>query len=128
MTMRRFLLDNDGSNITYNLGEDVTGAVEEVWAKRAIITEFMVQVSAILRDTDRRILFGARVPTTPAGCRRLGFDLEAWAGGNLMDLVVVCPFLTTNWRIPFRDFHGVCGSVLAQGRAPKTRGLSDIQN
>lgn len=88
----------------------LSGTPAEVWEKRDIITEFTAQVRAILRANGRKILLGARVPTTPAGCRNLGFDLAGWAGRELVDLLVVCPFLTTDWHIPIADFRELLGN------------------
>ena len=89
----------------------LSGTPEEVWAKRGIITDFTEKVRGILNDAGRRILLSARVPTTTAGCRRLGFDLEEWSRRGLLDLLVVCPFLTTDWQIPVGDFRALMGDA-----------------
>lgn len=88
----------------------LSGNPEDVWQKRRIITDFTAQVRDILGRAGRRIALSARVPATTEGCRRLGFDLAEWAGRGLIDLLVVCPFLTTDWRIPIRDFRGLLGN------------------
>jgi hypothetical protein len=84
----------------------LSGTPEQIWEKREVLTEFMAQVRAMVGG---RILLGARVPTTPAGCRRLGVDLSAWACRELVDLLVVCPFLTTEWHVPIADFRALLG-------------------
>jgi len=83
----------------------LSGTPEEVWAKREIVTEFTREVRAILRRGGRKLLLAARVPTTPAACRRLGFDLAAWGREGLVDLVVTCPFLTSEWVLPLDDMR-----------------------
>lgn len=85
----------------------LSGKQEEVWAKRSIITEFMSQVRSILNESGNKILLSARVPTSPVGCRMLGFDIHEWAEQGLIDLLVVCPFLTTEWSIPFDEFRNL---------------------
>ncbi len=87
----------------------LSGSPEEVWGKRGIITEFTAQVRKVLGGTGREILLGTRVPTTPSGCRSLGFDLAQWAKHSLIDFLVVCPFLTTDWRIPIAEFRDLLG-------------------
>jgi len=85
----------------------LSGTPEEVWEKRGHITGFLAEVRRILDSSGRRILLGARVPTTPAGCRWLGFDLAAWARHELVDLLTVCPFLSTEWSIPVSDIRAL---------------------
>jgi len=81
----------------------LSGTPEEVWEKREIITEFTREVRAILSGGERKILLGVRVPTTPAACRRLGFDLAAWGREGLVDIMVTCPFLTSEWLLPLGE-------------------------
>jgi len=85
----------------------LSGTPEEVWTKRDIITEFTRDVRSILNKGGRKILLSVRVPTTPAGCKRLGFDLEAWGKQHLVDMVILCPFLTTEWLLPFGDIRSL---------------------
>ena len=89
----------------------LSGTPEEVWEKREIITAFTAKVRAILSGAGRKILLGARTPTTPAGCRRLGFDIAEWAGRGLVDLLVACPFLTTEWHVPVAAFRALMGET-----------------
>lgn len=81
----------------------LSGTPDEVWEKRAIITDFIREVRAVLGRGGSEILLSTRVPTTPAGCRRLGFDLAAWGREGLVDIVVTCPSLTTEWSMPIDE-------------------------
>lgn len=83
----------------------LSGTSEQVWDKRNIITEFMRQLREIVSRSGRKILLSARVPTNPVGCRRLGFDLTEWGRRGLVDLLVICPFLTTEWRVPVNEMR-----------------------
>jgi len=85
----------------------LAGTPAQVWAQRAVITDFIAQVRAVLDASGHRLSLAARVPTTLAGCRHLGFDIGAWASRELIDYLVVCPFLTTDWSIPVADFRAV---------------------
>jgi hypothetical protein len=87
----------------------LSGTPEEVWAKREIVTDFVGRVRAILATAGRPISLAARVPTTPAGCRQLGFDIAAWAAQGMLDLLVICPFLTTEWQVPVAPFRDLMG-------------------
>jgi hypothetical protein len=89
----------------------LSGSPEQVWEKRQVLTDFTAQVRDILNEAGRRILLSARVPTTPAGCRRLGMDVAEWCRRGLVDLLVVCPFLTTDWRIPIQSFRDLMGGA-----------------
>ena len=88
----------------------LSGDPEQVWAKRDVITAFMADVRALLEASGRRILLGARVPTTPAGCRRLGLDLAEWGKRGLLDLLTICPFLTTEWTLPVAEIRALLGA------------------
>lgn len=83
----------------------LAGTPEQVWDKRQVLTDFTAEVRKILDASGRRILLGARVPTSPAGCRYTGMDVAEWARRGLVDLLVACPFLTTDWQIPVHKFH-----------------------
>lgn len=87
----------------------LSGTPDEVWQKRDIMTEFTAEVRRLLKSTGRQILLCARVPTTNAGCKRLGFDIKTWAQRDLIDLLVPCPFLTTDWQIPVDEFRDLLG-------------------
>jgi len=81
------------------------GTPEEVWEKRAALTEFTAQARQVLRQGRAHLQLAARVPPTVAGCRSLGMDLAEWTRQGLVDFLVLCPFLTTNWQIPFDEFR-----------------------
>ena len=87
----------------------LSGAPDEVWEKRSVITEFTKQVRMLISGTRRDLLLCARVPTTPAGRRRMGFHIDEWARQGLVDALVVCPFLTTDWTIPISEFRDLLG-------------------
>jgi hypothetical protein len=83
----------------------MSGSPDEVWNKREIITGFIGQVRQILKRMGQNKLLSVRVPTTPEACRRLGFDLAAWGKLHLVDIVVPCPFLTTEWLMPVGEMR-----------------------
>jgi len=88
----------------------LSGTPEQVWEKREIITDFLREVRAVLRRGGRKIMLGVRVPTSPSGWRRLGFDLAAWGREGLVDIVVTCPFLTTEWMLPIGELRALLGN------------------
>ncbi len=61
------------------------------WELREHVTEFMRSVRAMLLDVAKRrgrpFLLAARIPRNLEGCRADGFDIEAWAGENLVDIL-----------------------------------------
>jgi hypothetical protein len=83
----------------------LSGTLEEIREKRQIMTELVSSVRRMLDDTGRRVLLSVRVPSSPEGCERLGLDLGQWAALNLVDMIVTCPFLTTDWRISIDAFR-----------------------
>lgn len=89
----------------------LSGTPDEVWAKRQVITDFMAEVRAILARAKRPILLAARTPTTPPGWRTLGFDVAEWVRQGLLDFLVVCPFLSTEWQIPVAPLRQALGQT-----------------
>jgi len=89
----------------------LSGTPEEVWQKREALTGFTARVREAIVASGKRLLLGARVPTTPAGCRALGMDIGEWARRDLLDMLVVCPFLTTEWQVPVGDFRALMGQA-----------------
>jgi hypothetical protein len=87
----------------------LSGSPERVWKKRQVLTDFTAEVRKVLDSSGKRLLLGARVPTTPAGCRHAGMDVGEWARRKLVDLLVVCPFLTTDWTVPVGEFRKLLG-------------------
>ncbi|NLG52068.1 MAG: hypothetical protein GX552_18320 [Chloroflexi bacterium] len=93
----------------------LSGTPEEVWAKREALTGFTARVREALDAatvaSGKRLLLSARVPTTPAGCRALGMDIGEWGRRELLDMLVLCPFLTTEWHMPVGDFRALMGQA-----------------
>lgn len=85
------------------------GDAGQAWAARDALTEFSARVRERLASIDSRLKLGARVPPTLEGCRACGMDLPGWSRRGLADFLVLCPFLTTNWTIPFDEFRGWIG-------------------
>ena len=84
----------------------LAGDPERVWEQRGVLTEFTAAARERVRAAGgKHLLVGARVPTTPAGCRHLGFDVAEWARRGLVDFLVLCPFLSTEWQIPIAAFR-----------------------
>lgn len=63
------------------------------WEMREHVTEFMRLVRTMLLEVaqqrGRPFLLAARVPETVAGCRADGFDLQAWAEQQLVDVLTL---------------------------------------
>jgi Glycosyl hydrolase-like 10 len=63
------------------------------WELRGHVTEFMRQVRVMLLEVaaqrGRPFLLAAKIPQTLAGCRVDGFDVAAWAEGNLVDILTL---------------------------------------
>ncbi len=85
----------------------LSGTPDEVWGKRRILTQFTRDVRATMKRGGRNLLLSARVPTSPAGCRRLGLDIEAWGSEGLLDILVPCPFLSTEWQMPIAQMKAL---------------------
>ncbi len=89
----------------------LSGSPEEVWEQRSVLTDFTREVRSILRRGGRQILLCARVPTNPAGCHNLGLDLAGWGKEGLVDLLVGCPFLNTEWKMPIGEMRQLLGNT-----------------
>ena len=63
------------------------------WERREAVTDFMRSVRSMLLDVERRrgrpFLLAARVPENLEGCHFDGFDVEAWAREELVDIFVM---------------------------------------
>ena len=63
------------------------------WQLRHHVTQFVRMVRTMLLDVAERrgrpILLAARVPRNLEGCRVDGFDIAAWAGQNLIDILTL---------------------------------------
>lgn len=79
------------------------------WELREHVTEFVRMVRRMLQDVAARrgrpYLLAARVPNTLEGCRRDGFDIPAWAEGDLVDM------LTLGTRSMHVDIEGFRAAV-----------------
>lgn len=78
---------------------------ESPWEHRDALTDFIAHARDIVDGSENGLELGVRVPPTPEGCRATGMDLPAWAQRGLVDWMTLCPFLTTNWGIPFTAFR-----------------------
>ncbi len=87
----------------------LSGQGDEVWEKREHLTTFTAEARKILKSASTNILLAARVPPTTEGCRMLGMELPEWTAQGLVDFLVLCPFLTTNWTIPVEEFRDWIG-------------------
>ena len=83
----------------------LSGNRAEVWEKREALTQFTARARAILHEGGKHLQLAARVPPDVEGCRNCGMDLASWTEQRLVDFLVLCPFLTTTWHIPFADFR-----------------------
>lgn len=67
--------------------------VGQQWELRGHVTEFMRQVRVMLLEVagqrGRPFLLAAKIPQALAGCRVDGFDVAAWAEGNLVDILTL---------------------------------------
>lgn len=88
----------------------LSGDADAAWGKREVLTSFTANVHQLLEATGRRILLGARVPTLPKQARALGMDVKQWAADGHLDMLVVCPFLTTDWQVDVADWREVIGT------------------
>ncbi|MFN0167450.1 MAG: hypothetical protein ACKV22_13545 [Bryobacteraceae bacterium] len=63
------------------------------WEMRDHVTGFLRMTRSMLLDAERRtgrpLLLGVKVPRTLEGCRIDGFDIEAWARENLVDILTL---------------------------------------
>jgi hypothetical protein len=76
----------------------LSGTPEQVWEKREHLTEF---TSKVRERTNRAgVKLCVRLPSTVDGCRHLGLDVGQWAVQELIDMVVMSPFLTTDFVMP----------------------------
>ncbi|MBM3215534.1 hypothetical protein FJZ36_11535 [Candidatus Poribacteria bacterium] len=88
----------------------LSGTPQEVWEKRDVLTDFLADVRQAINAGGARRLLGARVPTTPDGCRHVGIDLAAWARHGLVDWIVATPFLTTDFTMPIPQLRDLTGT------------------
>ena len=85
----------------------LSGTPDEVWQKRDCITGFIQQVREVLGSD---VHLTARIPTTPEACRHMGLDISAWVKDGLVDHLITCPFLTTDFEIPVESIREITGA------------------
>jgi len=78
----------------------LSGSPDDVWGKRGILTDFTARVRQLLLARNPRAVLAARIPTSLAGCRRLGLDVAEWARREIVGFLVMHPFLTTDFSMP----------------------------
>lgn len=87
----------------------LSGDGDEVWTKREHLTDVVARVRETADKAGarlgRRVLVSVRVPTSLAGCRRLGVDIVAWNQRQLMDFVTLAPFLASDFAMPVAEIR-----------------------
>jgi hypothetical protein len=80
-----------------------------------IMTQFVrtvrVMTEAIAERRGRPLLLSVRVPTSLEACAYIGVDPSTWAKEELIDLLVIAPFLSTQPEMPVSEFRQACGSI-----------------
>lgn len=83
-------------------------ARDDVSARAPVMTEFVGEVRAMVnrvsREQGRRIELCARVPSSLAGCRRIGLDVAEWHRRGYLDFVTVGKFLQLVQDLPVAEF------------------------
>lgn len=88
----------------------LSGAGDEVWAKRAHLTRIVELARELTRA--QGIKLAVRVPSTPRGCRVLGLDVADWVKRGLVDFVTVSEFLDSNFEMPIGEFRAQFGPAM----------------
>ena len=70
----------------------------------AFIKEVRKMTERVSRETGRRILLSARVPSSLPGCRRVGLDPIAWHQERCLDFLTVGFFLHLFFDLPIDQF------------------------
>lgn len=101
--------DFDGLQLDWmRFPRHLSGTPEEVWAKRAHLTEFVAEVRALCRAKGRALW--VRVPTSLAGCRWLGADIVEWTRRGLVDAITMANFLNTDFALPLAATRAALGA------------------
>jgi len=105
------MYDVDGLQLDWmRFPRHLSGTPDEVWAKRSAITEFTAKVRRVLREfRGRDAVLSARIPTSAEGCRYLGLDVAEWTDQGLVDMLVLHPFLTTDFTMPVEHMRARAG-------------------
>jgi hypothetical protein len=95
-----FELDWMRNPFYFKLGQEKEGL--------ATLTEFTAEVRRLLdqrgKEVGHHIQLSARVPTRPETAQALGFDVSAWLQRELIDRLVVSPFLFSQFDIPVEEW------------------------
>lgn len=91
----------------------LSGSGEEIIKKAPFLTEFTQQVRHALDQAGKSMSFGVRIPTTQAGCKRIGLDVNEWANTGLIDFLVLSAFLATDCTPPVEEFRKEIPSSVA---------------
>ncbi len=62
--------------------------VGEQWEKRGCVTEFMEGIKAVIDESGKQMMLGAKLPENLRSCRIDGFDAEKWIADGTVDFVV----------------------------------------
>jgi len=102
--------DFDGLELDWmRFPRHLSGSPEQVWEKRHFITEFTAAVREVLDNSGRKILLSARIPTNLAGCRKLGLDIAECTRQDLVDFVILAPFLRADYVMPIGEIRAAMG-------------------
>ncbi len=74
-----------------------------------IMTDFMRQVDEVCHEADNNISVLPRIPSTPANCRELGLDIEAWSKEGLICGLALAMKNCTPWDLPVEKFRRITG-------------------
>lgn len=72
-----------------------------------IMTDFVRQARAILKQKDEELLLGARIPQQMAGCLRWGLDIPTWISEGLVDYIAPGDFGFTDFNETWEDFTSI---------------------
>jgi len=70
----------------------------------AFVKDVRRMTERVSRETGRRILLSARVPSSLSGCRRVGLDPIAWHQEGCLDFLTVGYFLHLFYDLPIDEF------------------------
>jgi len=94
---------------------------DDAEASAPVMTEFVAEVSRMTgrvgRELGRKIELCARVPSSLAGCRRIGLDPVAWHQCGALDFLTVGKFLQLVQALPIAEYQRampglpVCASI-----------------
>jgi len=96
--------DVDGIELDWmRFPRHLSGDAEEVWAKRVYLTEFVAAVREAAQAGARPLRVAVRIPTSLAGWRKLGVDVEEWNRRGLIDFITLAAFLSSDFWMPIDE-------------------------